>query len=169
MAHATPSFPWHDSFKFPARSADIQGESNATSAANTMFAPFKHQANAYNNVHVETGVQGADSHQLVTMLLDGALTAMANAVSALERGDIPAKCKAVSKAAAIIDEGLRGSLDMQAGGQVAATLHDLYSCVLLRLTRANLQNDAAVLRECIQLLSPMRDAWKSIKPQKIAA
>jgi len=134
-----------------------------------MFAPFKHQANAYSNVHVETGVQGADAHQLVSMLLDGALTAIASAVNALERGDIPAKCKAVSKAAIIIDEGLRAQLDMQAGGQVAATLQDLYSCVLLRLTKANLKNDAAMLRECSQLLTPMRDAWISIKPQKIAA
>jgi len=134
-----------------------------------MFAPFKHQANAYSNVHVETGVQGADGHQLVSMLLDGALTAIANAVSALERGDIPAKCKAVSKAAVIIDEGLRAQLDMKAGGQVAATLQDLYSCVLLRLTKANLKNDAAMLRECSQLLTPMRDAWISIKQQRIAA
>lgn len=134
-----------------------------------MFAPFKSQTNAYSNVHVETGIQGADSHQLVSMLLDGALTAIANAVNALERGDIPAKCKAVSKAATIIDEGLRGSLDMEAGGQVASTLQDLYSCVLLRLTKANLLNDAAMLRECSQLLTPMRDAWNSIKPQKIAA
>jgi len=134
-----------------------------------MFAPFKSQANAYSNIHVETGIQGADPHQLVVMLLDGALTAIANAVSALERGDIAAKCKSVSKAVVIIDEGLRGTLDMQGGGQVASTLQDLYSCVLLRLTQANLQNDAAMLRECSQLLSPMRDAWNSIKPQKIAA
>jgi flagellar protein FliS len=103
------------------------------------------------------------------MLLDGALTAIANAVSALERRDIPAKCKAVSKAAAIIEEGLLDALDMQAGGQVALTLHDLYSCVLLRLTQANVKNDVAMLRECSQLLSPMRDAWNSIKPQRIAA
>lgn len=134
-----------------------------------MFAPFKQQANAYSNIHVETGVQGADAHQLVAMLLDGALTAIASAVVALERGDIAAKCKAISKAAAIVDEGLRGALDMKNGGQVAATLQDLYSCVLLRLTMANLKNDAAMLRECSQLLSPLRDAWSSIKPQKIAA
>jgi len=134
-----------------------------------MFAPFKHQANAYSNIHVETGVHGADAHQLVTLLLDGALSAIATAVIATERGDIVAKCKAISKAVNIIDEGLRGALDMNAGGQVAATLQDLYSCVLLRLTKANLQNDAAILRECSQLLTPMRDAWNSIKPQRIAA
>ena len=134
-----------------------------------MFAPFKQQANAYSNIHVETGVQGADAHQLGAMLLDGALTAIATAVVALERGDIAAKCQAVSKAAAIVDEGLRGALDMKNGGQVAATLQDLYSCVLLRLTTANVKNDAAMLRECSQLLAPLRDAWSSIKPQKIAA
>ncbi|RQP25243.1 flagellar export chaperone FliS [Piscinibacter terrae] len=134
-----------------------------------MFAPFKSQANAYSKVHVETGVEGADPHQLVTMLLDGALSAIAQASGAIERGDVPAKCKAIARAVLIIDEGLRGALDMQQGGQVAATLQDLYACVLLRLTQANLKNDTAILRECTQLLAPMRDAWVSIKPQKIAA
>ncbi|MFL6665151.1 MAG: flagellar export chaperone FliS [Rhizobacter sp.] len=133
-----------------------------------MFAPYK-PAKAYSNIHVETGVHGADAHQLISMLLDGALTQIAQAVSALERGDIAAKGKAVSQAVAIIDEGLRGALDMQAGGQVAATLSDLYSCVLLRLTEANLRNDAAMLRGCSELLTPMRDAWNTIRPQRIAA
>lgn len=135
-----------------------------------MFAtPYKSQANAYSSVHVETGVQGADAHQLVAMLLDGAIAAIGAAVVAVERGDIPAKCKAIGKAVAIVDDGLRGALDMQAGGQLAATLHDLYSCVLLRLTQANLANDAAQLRGCAELLAPMRDAWTAIKPQRIAA
>ncbi|HEV7914563.1 MAG TPA: flagellar export chaperone FliS [Albitalea sp.] len=134
-----------------------------------MFAPFKHQANAYSDIHVETGVQAADPHQLVTLLLDGALGAIASAINALERGDIPAKCKAISRAVGIVDEGLRAALDMQGGGAVAATLYDLYSCVLLRLTQANVGNDAAMLRECSQLLTPMRDAWNSIKPQRLAA
>ena len=134
-----------------------------------MFAPFKQQANAYSNIHVETGVHGADPHYLVTLLLDGALTSIANAVSAIERGDTPAKCKAIARAVSIVDEGLRAVLDMQAGGQVAVTLHDLYSCVLLRLTEANFKSDAALLRECSELLVPMRDAWNAIKPQRIAA
>jgi flagellar protein FliS len=134
-----------------------------------MFAPYRSQVSAYSNVHAETSVQGADPHQLVTMLLDAAIGAIASAIAALERGDIAAKCKAVSKAVNIVDEGLRGALDMQAGGPLAATLHDLYSCVLLRLTHANAKNDAALLRECSQLLSPLRDAWISIKPQRMAA
>jgi flagellin-specific chaperone FliS len=41
--------------------------------------------------------------------------------------------------------------------------------VLVRLTRANLNNDAALLHECSQLLAPVRDAWSAIKPERIAA
>jgi flagellar protein FliS len=134
-----------------------------------MFASFKPQASAYSSIHVETGIGAADGHQLVSMLLDGAMAAIAAAVSALERGDIAAKCKAISKATGIIDEGLRGALNMTEGGEVAATLHNLYSCVLLRLTDANVRNDAALLRECSQLLAPLRDAWAAIKPQRMAA
>jgi flagellar protein FliS len=134
-----------------------------------MFAPFKSQASAYSNIHVETGVAGADPHALVGMLLDGAIDAIGRAIGALERGDIPAKCKAVTHAVRIVDEGLRAALDMKAGGTVAATLHDLYSCVLFRLTEANVKNDAQMLRECSQLLTPVRDAWNAIKPQRLAA
>lgn len=143
--------------------------SKTTHLRDDMFAPFKQQASAYSNIHVETGIGAADGHQLVAMLLEGALAAIGTAVSALERGDIPTKCKAISKAAGIVDEGLRGALDMKAGGEVAQTLHDLYACVLLRLTEANVRNDAALLRQCSQLLSPLRDAWASIKPQRMAA
>ena len=138
-------------------------------ASHTPNAHARARAHAYSNIHLETGVPGADSHQLVEMLFDGALTAIASAVNALERGDIPAKCKAVSKAATIIDEGLRDALDMQGGGQVAVVLQDLYSCILMRLTLANAQNDAAMLRECSRLLLPLRDAWMSIRPQRFAA
>ncbi|HJV95872.1 MAG TPA: flagellar export chaperone FliS [Albitalea sp.] len=134
-----------------------------------MFAPYKGHTSTYTAVHAETSVQGADPHQLVGLLLDGALGAIANAVSAIERGDIAAKGRAISRAVCIVDEGLRGALDLQAGGEVAVTLQDLYSCVLLRLTQANLGNDSARLRECSELLVPLRDAWNAIKPQRLAA
>jgi flagellar secretion chaperone FliS len=134
-----------------------------------MFAPHRSQALAYSTVHVETGVQNADPHTLVAMLLDGALAACAAAHNAIERGDIAAKGRAIGRAVGIVDEGLRGMLDMQRGGALAATLHDLYSCVLVRLTQANVANDTALLRECSELLTPLRDSWNAIKPQRAAA
>jgi len=134
-----------------------------------MFAPQRSQANAYSRVHVETGVQNADQHQLVAMLLDGAMTQIATAVAAIERGDIAAKCKAITHAASIVDEGLRSVIDLQRGGEVARSLHTLYGCVLHRLTEANIRSDAALLRQCADLLSPVREAWQQIRPQALAA
>jgi flagellar secretion chaperone FliS len=134
-----------------------------------MFAPYRSQAKAYSTVHMETSVGSADPHQLIGLLIDGALSAIGSAYNAIERGDLSSKCKAISRAVGIVDEGLRGSLDRKRGGAVAKTLDDLYACVLLRLTQANLNNDLAMLRECNTLLAPLRDAWGSIRPQPLAA
>ena len=70
-----------------------------------MFAPHRSHAHAYSAVHIETGVHGADPHQLITLLLDGALSAIATAFNAIERGDMPAKGRAISRAVGIVDEG----------------------------------------------------------------
>ena len=126
-------------------------------------------ANAYAQIHAETSVTEADPHHLVSLLLDGALGAIATAFSAIERGDIEAKGRAITRAVGIVDEGLRHSLDMRAGGSVAETLYALYSCVLVRLTAANCNNDSALLRECSRLLTPLRDAWHGIKPKRLAS
>lgn len=134
-----------------------------------MFASQQRPADIYSAVHMETGVQAADPHQLIHLLLEGALSAIAAAFNALERGDMPAKGRAISRAVGIVDEGLRAALDLKAGGTVAATLNDLYNCVLVRLTQANLRNDGALLRECSALLTPLRDAWRDIKPARLAA
>src|SRR2546423_6714558 len=119
-----------------------------------MFATSRSNASAYSQVHVQTG----DPHQLVALLLDGALSALAAAVGAMERRDVAAKGRFISRAAAIVDEGLRGGLDMKGGGEGAVTPNDLYARVPLRPTQANLKNHPAPLRACVQLLGPLRDA-----------
>lgn len=134
-----------------------------------MFAPNRFHSNAYAAVHMETGVQGADPHRLISLLLEGALSAIATAFAAMQRRDVAAKGRAIARAAGIVDEGLRAALDLKAGGTLAVTLDDLYACVLLRLTQANMRNDPALLRECSDLLTPLRDAWREIEPQRLAA
>lgn len=120
-------------------------------------------AGAYRTVGVETGVAGASPHQLVTMLFDGFNTAIAEARSALALGQVEAKCKALSRALRIVDEGLKAPLDA-AGGSLSENLSSLYGYVALRLTQANLNNDLAALDECVKLLEPVRSAWLAIGP-----
>ena len=127
------------------------------------------QAHAYRRVGVETGVDAATPHQLVMMLFDGFGDAIAQARAALQRRDVEAKCKAISRAARIVDEGLKASLDVRAGGKLGEDLLALYGYIALRLTHANLHNDSAALDECQSLLEPVRSAWAAIGPAVGAA
>ena len=119
-------------------------------------------AGAYRQVGVTTGVAAATPHQLVLMLFDGFYEALAQAIGSLRDGAIEAKCRAIGRAARIVDEGLKANLDLTGGGSLAADLRDLYGYVSLRLVRANLDNDVAGLDECRRLIRPVRDAWASI-------
>lgn len=136
-----------------------------------MFAYTNSAASAYAKVGVETGVETADPHQLVVMLFDGALLAIATARYNLEQKNIAAKGKAISHAIAIITNGLRASLDMNAGGELAQNLAALYDYMTNRLLDANIHNSAAVLDEVSGLLAGLKDAWTQIsdKPVGVAA
>lgn len=120
----------------------------------------------YQRVGIETGVDAASPHHLVTMLYDGLLESMALARGAIRTQQIDVKCRALTRAVRIIDEGLRCALNTEAGGELATNLSDLYFYVSVRLTRANLRNDDAAIEECIKLVEPLRQAWVSIGAQQ---
>lgn len=124
---------------------------------------------AYAKVEVESGVTVADPHKLISMLYQGALLAIANAKNAMLRKDIPAKGAAISKAIAIIDEGLNASLDKSVEGGLAQNLSALYGYMCTRLLTANLKNDIAALDEVARLLNDLKGAWDSIRPNAAAA
>jgi flagellar protein FliS len=117
----------------------------------------------YRQVAVESQIGGhADAHRLVTMLFDGLFESIAQARGSMRHGDIAAKGRALTRAAAIIEEGLRAALDLRNGGTLARDLHQLYAYVSLRLTQANLKSDEAALDECLRLMQPVAEAWASI-------
>ena len=124
--------------------------------------PAARKADAYAQVGVETGVAAADPHKLILMLFDGTLAAISNARLALSRKEIGAKGAAISKAIAIVDGGLKASLDVRAGGELAERLAGLYDYMLQRLLVANLRNDTEALDEVARLLNELRGAWAQI-------
>ena len=134
------------------------------SSATTTFRPQQF-ANAYRQIGTETGIAGATPHKLITMLFDGFMDTLAQAKGAMRNGRIEAKCQAISKAVRIVDEGLRGGLDLKGGGKLAQDLYDLYGYLVMRLTLCNVRNDQAGLDECQRLMQPLREAWMSIAPQ----
>lgn len=124
---------------------------------------------AYTKVGLESGVSGADPHKLISMLYEGALLTIANAKKCIMSKDIPAKGTAISKALAIIDEGLNASLDKNVGGALAHNLSSLYDYMVMRLIFANLKDDTAALDEVARLLADLKDAWDSIRPNAAQA
>jgi flagellar protein FliS len=119
----------------------------------------------YQQVGVETRVDSATPHQLVALLFDGFLEAVAQARGAMQAGNHEMKGRYIGRAVRIIDEGLRPGLDLRAGGKLAADLMELYAYVTMRLTVANLRNDESALAECHSLVTPLREAWNSIGGQ----
>jgi len=116
----------------------------------------------YQQVGVETRLAAASPHQMVSMLFDGYMEAVAQARGALRDGQLAAKGAAIGRAVRIIEEGLRAGLDLNAGGNLARDLHELYGYLTMRLTLSNLHNDEAGLAECQRLMEPLRDAWAAI-------
>ncbi len=122
---------------------------------------------AYGKVGVESSVTAADPHKLISMLYQGALLAIANARNGILRNDIPAKGAAISKAIAIIGEGLNACLDKKVGGDLAQNLSALYDYMVIRLVAANLKNDMAALDEVARLLNDLKGAWDGIRPNSV--
>lgn len=115
---------------------------------------------AYAKIGVESAVMSASQHQLVTMLFEGALSALVRARLFLQDGNLPAKGEALSKAINIIENGLKIGLDEESGDELAQNLISLYAYMVRRLLQANLHNDAGAIEEVESLLRNIADGWK---------
>lgn len=95
---------------------------------------------------------------LVILLYDGALRSANEARAALLRRDVLTRSRAMSRLLGIVGE-LRGTLDMERGGEVAASLDGLYAFVSSRLLDASFSQDVAPLDEAVKVLKTLREGW----------
>ena len=116
----------------------------------------------YARIGTETGVAAADPHKLIMMLFEGAQLAIADARKHMERRNVAARGESISKAISIIDSGLRASLDMKVGGELAGRLSSLYEYMVQRLLWANFKVDIEALDEVSRLLGEIGGAWAQI-------
>ena len=115
----------------------------------------------------------ASPGQLVLMLFDGALKALAVARTACDdpAGD-PRRFEVIhtqlTKAQKIIAE-LQGTLNLEAGGEFARTMYRLYDYYDRRLTEANMKKQSAPIAEVERLLGEVRNAWSEMLREKDGA
>lgn len=117
---------------------------------------------AYAKIGVESAVMSASPDQLVTLLFDGALSALVRARLFLQDGNTAGKGESLSKAINIIENGLRKGLEENSGDELADNLASLYRYMVHRLLQANLHNDGEAIQEVEGLLRNIADAWKEV-------
>lgn len=111
-----------------------------------------------NNLEVE--VYSASPLELTRLLYRGALEAIETAKSCLARGDIEGRGQAISRGSAIVLE-LASSLNMEAGGEMAASLARIYEYVNRLLLTAHFEQRAEPLQEAHKLLRTLLEGWEA--------
>ncbi len=118
-------------------------------------------ARSYANIGLETQVLSASPEKLITLLFDGARTAIAQARLHIEQNNVAARGQSISKALDIVENGLKASLDVDKGGEVAQNLRSVYEIVAHNLLLANLHTDTNRLDLADKLLADIGEAWRT--------
>ncbi|HZR17592.1 MAG TPA: flagellar export chaperone FliS [Verrucomicrobiae bacterium] len=113
----------------------------------------------------QTATLTAPPGQIILMLYDGALRFLERALRGFELTD-PAQLNMtvnnnLFRARDIIRE-LDCALNLEQGGELAQTLHQLYEYFESRIHVSNLKKQSQGIEEVIQHLNVLRDAWATM-------
>ncbi len=117
--------------------------------------------NQYKTVDLRSAVATASPHELIVMLYDGALTALATAKGSIERKEIESRTKQLNKANSII-LGLQDFLNLEKGGEIAENLNALYDYMTRTIMQANIDQDAEKIQEVIDLMLQLKIGWNGM-------
>jgi len=117
--------------------------------------------NQYQTIGNQSEAMDANPHRLIQMLMEGALDRIAIAKGAMQQQNVELKGERISAAITVI-EGLRASLNQEAGGEISANLDNMYEYMSRRLVEANLKNDVEMLDEVAGLMRKIKSGWDEI-------
>lgn len=106
----------------------------------------------------KSAVTGASPIHIVVLLYEGALRHMEAGRHALAHQDYPRQNEHLQASQKIIME-LMSCLDMEKGGEIAVNLLKIYEYALGELVRANIEDDAGAVSQCIRIFSDLRESW----------
>lgn len=127
-------------------------------------------ASGYARTYRANAVLTASPGQLVLMLYDGALKALALAREGFNSpAEDPRRIEIINhqllKGQAIFAE-LQSGLNMEVGGEFALTMDRLYAYHSRRLFEANLRKQVEPVIEVERLVHELRDAWAQMLTQQ---
>lgn len=116
---------------------------------------------SYRKVSLDSEIAVASPHRIIQMMFAGALERLAQSRFAIERNDLQNKALYIGKAIGLIN-GLNSSLNMDAGGEIASNLNDLYEFMLVKITEANINNDVQAIDDVTGILKIIKEGWDAI-------
>ncbi len=122
-----------------------------------------------NNQHLQTEVQSADAHQLISMLYKALFSHLDDAFRGCERQDSASKTRWLNKSIACLSE-LRISLRPDLDAELFTNLDNLYEYSGRLLGKAKIQAETpegfqqtqALIQEVQALLRPVKEAWEEV-------
>jgi len=114
------------------------------------------------DTYLEERILSADPVELIQMLYQAALTAVADARRHLAERQVLPRARSISKACNVLVE-LNTSLDSAGGDEFTVRLSQLYGYMHRRLVEANLQQSDEILAEVSGLLSTLMEGWAGVK------
>ena len=101
----------------------------------------------------------ASQERLVSLLYEGLLKRLRQAGKQISAGDIEGKSQSLQKASAIVYE-LLGSLDFEAGGELASRLAGLYGYFAQEIMEIGRTQDTARLDGLVEMVTSLHTAWE---------
>ncbi len=119
------------------------------------------------SAYKETSIKTASQGRLIVMLYEEAVRQLeqgADILDTKQTSRYDEVNRSITKAQAIIAE-LMSSLDMQAGGDIASHLMNLYIYFNQTLLEANVDKDSDKVRQIARFMDELREAWAIIENQ----
>ncbi|MGB7181318.1 MAG: flagellar export chaperone FliS [Burkholderiaceae bacterium] len=126
-----------------------------------MFGAANNPSQLYQHVSIETSVNSASSHRLIEMLFEAADAQLVTVITAIEEDNPALKGESITRVIRIIDEGLRASLNPQAG-ELAERLASIYDYCLRQLLEANCKNSIEIIEHVRSLIGEIHEGWSGI-------
>ncbi len=121
-------------------------------------------ASSAQDMYLESRILSADGVELVQILYQTALEAVERARRHLAAGDIAARSREITRAAAVVAE-LASTLNLDAGGALARNLLELYDYMQRKLLEANFYQSEPLLAEVSRLLATLLEGWMNCNPR----
>ncbi len=116
----------------------------------------------YQAVDLTSRIEGASPHGLVALLFEELLKSLDALQVAWARKDFTQRGARQSRSLSIL-HGLEASLDLENGGEVAASLAAIYAEARRLIITAGKQNDPSSIKRAREMLGEIATAWEAIR------